>query len=500
MSEVLTMTTRELDKLRVIRQVLEHKLRWRDAAVQLRLSTRQIARWCLRVRTEGHKGIIHRLRGRPSNHQLAAGRLAQALELVQRHYPDFGPTFANEKLRERHHLVLSTGTLRQGMIATGLWRPRHRRCPHRAWRPRRACLGELVQLDGSDHPWFEARAPRCVLLLYIDDATSRLLEGEFVDVEDTLTLLRTTTTYLKRHGRPVAFYVDKDSIYRVNRQATIEEQLQDTAPLTQFTRAMAELGILVIPANSPQAKGRIERSFGTHQDRLVKELRLAGISTIPEANRFLRARYIPCHNARFAIEPANPTNAHRPLLPHHDLDAICSIQTTRTVDHDFTVRLQNRFFQLSPDQPVRIRPGDTVLIEQRLDGTTHLRAKGRYLRFEPIAKPAPRPSSVAALAPRHDRRRHGWVTRPAPTHPWKRAWSRRRQRQLVETAQARQGDTRMPPRVAIVDPGACQRPKTRRGLSRSASNGRYAPVHNVCTLPPDPHPKKTTTATHDISI
>ncbi len=427
MEELLTMTSRELDKLRVIRQVLEHKLRWREAAGQLRVSTRQIARLCGRVRTAGNQGILHRLRGRPSNHQLPAGRLAKALELVKTRYPDFGPTFATEKLHARHHLVLSPSTLRRGMIASGLWRPRHGKIRHRVWRPRRACVGELVQLDGSDHAWFEARGPRGVLLSYVDDATSRTLHGEFVEVEDTWTLLRTTKTYLQRFGRPLAFYVDKDSIYRVNRQATIEEQLQDTAPLTQFTRAMRELDIQVIPAHSPEAKGRVERSFGTHQDRLVKELRLARISDRVTATRFLRRRYLPRHNARYAVEPVNPTDAHRPLLPTDDLDAILSIQTVRTIERDFTVRLQNQFFQLLPQPPVRVRPGDTVLIEQRLDGTAHLRGKGRYLAFQAIAKTPPR-RAVAEESPRRDRRRHGWVTRPSPTHPWKTAWSRRQRR------------------------------------------------------------------------
>lgn len=418
MEERLTMTTRDLDRLKVIHQVLQRKLTWPHAAAQLARSVRQIGRWCARVRIDGHKGIVHRLRGRPSNHRLASGVIERAVELIRRHYPDFGPTFANEKLRSRHALVLSTSTLRRGMVAAGLWRARPPHIPHRAWRPRRACVGELVQLDGSDHAWFEARAPRCVLLLYIDDATSRLLYGEFVDVEDTVTLLRTTKTYLQQAGRPVAFYVDKDSIYRVNRQATIEEQLQDSAPVTQFTRAMQALGIEVIPAHSPQAKGRVERSFDTHQDRLVKELRLAGISTRDAANRFLQERYIPDHNARFAVEPANPTEAHRPVLKAHDLAAILSVQTTRTVERDFTVRLQNRFFQLGPQQPVRVRPGDTVLIEQRLDGTTHLRAKGRYLAVTPIAKPAPRPSPVAARAPRASRQSRS-PYRPPRTHPWK---------------------------------------------------------------------------------
>ena len=488
MEERVTMTTQELDRLKVIHQVLQRKLRWPHAAAQLALSIRQVGRLCARVRLEGHTGIIHRLRGQPSNHQLAAGRVERAVELVKARYPDFGPTFANEKLRERHQVVLSTWTLRQGMIRAGLWRPRRQTVTHRAWRPRRACVGELVQLDGSDHAWFEARAPRCVLLLYIDDATSRLLDGAFVNVEDTLTLLRTTRSYLRRHGRPVAFYVDKDSIYTVNRQATIEEQLQDSQPLTQFTRAMQALGITVIPAHSPQAKGRVERSFDTHQDRLVKELRLAGLSTRDAATRFLQERYIPDHNARFAVEPANPTDAHRPLLPTHPLDAICSIQTTRIVERDFTLRLQNRFFQLLPEQPVRVRPKDPVLIEQRVDGTTHLRCQGRYLAFQAIAKrPPQRPRLAVTTATVVMRPRPG--APPPRTHPWKEpSYVAMRRRQAA--AHARHGETPMPPPAVIVDPGVCQRPTTR---APSASNGRCAPVHTCCTLPPAPHPRTTTT-------
>lgn len=476
MEERVTMTTRELDRLKVIHQVLQHKLTWREAAAQLRLSIRQIGRWCGRVRTAGHSGIIHRLRGRPSNHRLPAKMLERALALVQRRYPDFGPTFAAEKLRERHRLVLSTETLRQGMMRAGVWKPRRQRPRHRTWRPRRACLGELIQLDGSDHAWFEDRAPRCVLLSYVDDATSRALAGEFVTVEDTVTLLRTTRTYLRRWGRPVAFYVDKDAVYRVNRQATIEEQLQDAAPLTQFTRAMRELGIEVISANSPEAKGRVERSFGTHQDRLVKELRLAGIHDREAANRFLRTRYVPAHNRRFAVEPANPMDAHRPLLASHDLAAILSVQTTRTVERDCTVRCQNRFFQLLAEQPVRVPPGTMVLIEQRLDGSVHLRAKGRYLAFQPIAKPTPRRPRVVVQATRA--RRSQGPYRPPSTHPWKdpTAAAMVRRKTLVH---ARHGDTRMPPSVGIVDP--------------AASTGRCAQVHTLCTLPPAPHPRTTTT-------
>jgi hypothetical protein len=419
MPEQLTMTTRELDRLRVVHQVLARKLTWPQAASQLGLSTRQLGRLCGRVRAEGHAGIRHRLRGRPSNHQLPATVLPQALALVRRHYPDFGPTFANEKLRQRHGLVLSTWTLRQGMLATGLWRPRRRRQePHRAWRPRRACVGELIQLDGSTHAWFEERAPACVLLLYIDDATSRLQYAEFVAVEDTWTLFRSTRTYLERFGRPGAFYVDKDSIYRVNRQATIEEQLQDRQTLTQFTRAMRELEITVIPAHSPQAKGRVERSFDTHQDRLVKELRLAAIATREAGTAFVNEVYIPAHNAAFAVEPASATSAHRPLLARHRLHEILTIRTPRVVAQDWTLRCQNHWFQLLPQQPVRLRPGDRLEVEQRLDGSTHLRAPtGQYLAYRPIPKPPPRRPPTLPV-----RLRTATARPQPPTHPWKRSY------------------------------------------------------------------------------
>ena len=418
MEERLTMTTRELDRLGVIRHVLEHRMTWLQAAEQLGLCRRQIGYLCTRVRTQGHRGIIHRLRGRPSNHRLAPGLVEQAVELVRTRYPDFGPTFANEKLRTVHRLSLSTFALRQGLIHAGLWRPRHQPVLHRTWRPRRACVGELIQLDGSVHAWFEDRGPACVLLLYIDDATSRCLDGEFVPSEDTRHLFQATERYVRRSGRPGAFYVDKDSIYRVNRQATIEEQLRDAQPLTQCTRAMTELDIQVLAAHSPQAKGRVERAFGTHQDRLVKELRLVQISTLPEANRFLQEVYLPAHHAAFAVAPANPTDAHRPLLQRHQLAEILSWRSDRTLLNDFTLRYEHQWFQIVRDQPVRVRPGARIAVERRLEGSTHLRFRDRDLNFVSIPKPVRPPVVVVGLPPR--RRAVAPATpRPAPTHPWK---------------------------------------------------------------------------------
>ena len=417
--DILTMSIKEIDKLKVIHEVLQKRLKQRQAARQLGISTRQVKRLCRRVRREGNRGLVHRLRGLPSNHQLKAGLLQEALGRVKALYRDFGPTLANEKLRKIHNIFMSPFTLRQGMIQACLWQPRKHKVKHRAWRERRACVGELEQLDGSPHDWFEGRAPRCVLLIFIDDATSRILHGEFIPVEDTVSLLRAVWAYLLLHGRPLSFYVDKDSIYKINRQVTIEEELRDEQPLTQFTRAMKELGIEVITAHSPQAKGRVERGFKTHQDRLVKELRLAGISTIEAANRFLKDVYIPDHNARCAVEPANPTNAHRPLLPSHRLEEILSIRTERVVANDFTLRYQNQFFQITEGQPVRVRPKDTVWVEIRLDGSKHIRFKDHYLHFKPIAKRPYKPFYAYKKAPPCVSKTKPY--RPPMSHPFKAA-------------------------------------------------------------------------------
>jgi len=411
----------DIDRLRAIRDVLDGKRTQIEAAAILGRSERQVQRLCAKVRNKGNRGILHGLRGQPSNNQLEPDLLEQALSAL--HHPrweDFRPTFVREKLAQHCGIKLSEGTVRKLMVVSGAWAVRRRGVRHRSWRQRRLCLGLLTQLDGSDHDWFEGRGPRCVLIIYIDDATSQILYGEFVDVEDTKTLMRTTRVYLERWGRPVAFYVDKDSIYKINRQASIEEQLRDESPTTQFTRAMGELGVDVICAHSPQAKGRVERGFGTHQDRLVKELRLRGISSKEAANRYLWDEYIPEHNARFAVEPASSSDMHKPLLASHKLDEILCLRVERTVYQDFVVRFQSRYFQLLAEQPVRLRPKDKLFVEVRLDGTTHLRAKGCELKFKTIEKPPRKPQETFKPEQWVERpkRRHG----PAASHPWKRSY------------------------------------------------------------------------------
>ena len=376
MEEQLVMSNVEIDRLHVIKDVLEGKVRWKEASERLDLCMRQIGNLCQSVRVKGNRGVMHGLKGKASNNRIAADVLQEAIGHIKKRYADFGPTFANEKLHEIHGIRISTPTIRKAMITEDLWKKRVSKARHRAWRARRSSVGMLVQLDGSIHDWFEGRGPKCVLLIYIDDATSRIMHGEFVDSEDTINLLRTTKGYLLAYGRPNTFYVDKDSIYVINRQATIEEQLRDSTALTQFTRAMGELNIKVLPAHSPQAKGRVERSFGTHQDRLVKELRLAGISDIVAANRFLTEVYIPRHNARFAQDPAKKRDVHRRLLVSHNLDVILSLRSERIVGNDWTIRYKNSFFQLLPKQPVRIRPKYRITVEIWLDGSLHLRFKG----------------------------------------------------------------------------------------------------------------------------
>ena len=420
----LNMSMNERDKLHAIRNVLERRITQAEAAKILRRSERHVRRLCARVRERGARGIVHGLRGLASNNRLDEEVLGRALSAL--HDPEwkgFGPTYAQQKLDELHGIMLGTETVRKLMILTNLWEARRRGVTHRAWRERRACVGMLVQLDGSPHDWLEGRGAWCVLIIYIDDATSRILYGEFVHVEDTLTLMRTTKTYIERWGRAVAYYVDKDSIYTINRQAAVEEDLRDEQPMTQFTRAMSELGIEVILANSPQAKGRVERGFRTHQDRLVKELRLAGISTMEQANNFLWKVYIPDHNRRYSIDPAEPVDVHRPLLPGHDLASSLSIQIQRQVQNDFTIQHRKQFFQLEENQPVRLHRKAEITVEERLDGSMHLVFKKKQLKFKAIEKRPARPVVARKSAGTASVSRR--PCKPAWNHPWRNVGQKR---------------------------------------------------------------------------
>jgi transposase len=384
-------------------------------------TVRTVARRLERYRSEGDAGLVHRARGRPSPRRLPAAVRQQAVALVAEHYADFGPTLAAEKLAERHDLGLSRESLRRLMIGAGLWQPRARKVKHRQWRARRRCLGELVQVDTSIHDWFEGRGPQVVLISLIDDATSRVFR-RFYPTDSTVTNMTHLRDYLARYGRPVALYGDGASHFVSHQAPTVDEQLAAQQPLTQIGRALRELDIAWIPAHSPQAKGRIERSFKTAQDRLVKELRLAGINDLATANDFLEEYDQRVTNQRFAIAPACDLDAHRPL-DGHDLSAILSLQEQRTITRDHCLRYDRQRYQI-PRTAARAGMVDSkVTVEERLDGTRHFRWRGHYLPCRPA--PAPPPTGAAGaptvgLGPPSGAPARPAPPQPKPDHPWKR--------------------------------------------------------------------------------
>ncbi len=337
MVAVLSMSKQEFSRLDVLLRVQSGRLRVSDACVLIGLQRRQVFRLLRGLKQDGTTSLLSKRRGRPSNHRLPAEVRTLALSIVRERYSDFGPSLAAEKLAEHHGCSVSRETLRGWMIADGLWQDRRHRLPspHQP-RRRRDCLGELVQIDGSEHAWFEDRGPPCTLLAFVDDATSRLMQLRFVASESAFDYFRTTRAYLEEHGKPVAFYSDKHGIFRVN-----SKEAAGGEGVTQFGRALLALNIDIICANSPQAKGRIERAFGTLQDRMVKELRLAGVSSIAAANAWLPG-FITAYNTRFGRDPANAKNLHRPLAQADDLDEILAWREERTVTHNLTLHYDRK--------------------------------------------------------------------------------------------------------------------------------------------------------------
>ena len=341
--ELLTMSNQELDRLAVIQRVMEKQLTQVGASTQLGVTTRQLRRWIQAYRTDGAKALISKKRGKPSNRAYADSLKTDVIRLIKAHSHDFGPTLIAEKLAQKHGIQLSRETLRQWLMDADIWCDRRRR-RERVYQPRyrRDCLGELIQIDGSTHHWFEDRGPKCTLLVYIDDATGRIMELRFTDSESNFDYFHSTQRYLEQHGKPVAFYSDKHSVFRVNQTGATSG-----TGLTRFGRALHELNIDIIYANSSQAKGRVERMNKTLQDRLVKELRLEGINSIAQANAYLPT-FIKEINAKFAKEPANTTNLHRALTDLDQLDEILSWQEDRTVSNSLTVQYDRVLYLLEP--------------------------------------------------------------------------------------------------------------------------------------------------------
>ncbi len=310
MSAILSLSHEELSRLHVLEELKAKRIKQRHAAEQLGLSIRQVKRLVRAFNRHGAKGLISKQRGQRGHHQLPREVKAQAVELLHHVYADFGPTLAHEKLTEVHHLQLGLETVRQLMVDEGLWKPRRARRPVvHPLRERRARWGELVQIDGSPFAWFEDRAPACTLLVFIDDATSQLMELRVVDAETTFSYFEATEEYLRRYGKPVAFYSDKLGVFRVNLPNSLTGE-----GTTQFGRALYQLGIQLLCANTPQAKGRVEKANQTLQDRLVKEMRLRGLATMAEGNAYL-PEFREDYNRRFAVSPRSAENAHRPCCP-----------------------------------------------------------------------------------------------------------------------------------------------------------------------------------------
>ncbi len=373
---VLVMSRTEIDRMAVLRDLAEKRLKVSEAAARLRLCPRQVRRLAKAYLAQGPAALISRRRGQPSNRRYPAELREKAIEIIRERYADFGPQLASEKLSALHDIRLCRETVRSWMMAEGLWKDRKQRMkPVHQPRHRRNSVGELVQIDGSDHFWFESRGPRCTLLVYIDDATSRLMHLQFVETESAFDYFTATRAYIERHGKPVAFYSDKHSTFRVNKGDALGGN-----GMTQFGRALHELNIDIICANTSQAKGRVERANLTLQDRLVKELRLAGISTRAAGNAFL-PQFIAAHNARFARPPFNDKDLHRLLADHESIDDAFAWKEERTVSNSLTLQYDKVIFILEPNDLTRGLARNRVTVVDYPDGRLAIRHKGVDLPY-----------------------------------------------------------------------------------------------------------------------
>ncbi|HEY4085018.1 MAG TPA: ISNCY family transposase [Bryobacteraceae bacterium] len=388
------MTQRDRDRLVVLKKAQKKLITQNQAAKELELSERHIRRLLVRLREAGDKSVIHGLRGRESNRKLSAEKREKAVRILSAEvYRGFGPTLASEYLAKKHKLTIGRETLRQLMRQAGLWRSRGQKVEAvHHWRQRRSSRGEMVQWDTSDHDWLEGRGERFYLIHMIDDATSELL-ARFVPSDSTEQNMRLLQTWLERHGRPQSFYTDKASLFHntpkvLRNQKELARDELDPLPPTQIGRALREMNIVWIAAHSPQAKGRVERSFGTAQDRLVKGLRVAGACTLDQANHYLETEFLPWWNQHLVVAPATAADAHRPLTPDCDLAAVLSIVETRQVNNDYTIQFQGQFYRIASSSIVAGLRGAPVRVEKRLDGEICMRFRERYLDVTAVERRA----------------------------------------------------------------------------------------------------------------
>jgi len=410
----ITMSLPEVKKYDIIKKVLNKELNGSEAAELLNLTSRHIRRLKKKVGNSGIKALVHGNRGKPGNRRIPDKERKRIAALIKSKYPDFGPTLATEKLAELDKVECSRGAIRSIMIKEEIWKPKlKQKEAHREWRQRKAAKGELVQYDGSYEHWFEDRGGEVCLLASIDDADSevRARFDEHEGVEPTFNFWR---DYIEHFGKPNAIYVDKFSTYSMNHKLAKENP--DT--LTQFERAMEELNSGIIHAHSPQAKGRVEKLFKTLQDRLIKELRLASISTIKEANEFLEKIFLPKFNARFMVEPRSQANLHKKLNEQEKkkLDSIFSRQYQKVVMNDFTVSYKKNCYQLEKIQPVTICKRDVITVEERMDRTIQIRFRGKYLNYRLLPEKPKKMNGKNSLQ---------WVIPkstahvPSADHPWR---------------------------------------------------------------------------------
>ena len=407
--ELITLTKKEHERLAVIRQIMKRELKQKVAAELLGLSTRQVRNLVRKVERDGAKGLAHGNRGKPSPKRMAQALVDRIVALVRERYRDFKPKFAAEKLWKRDKIKVSDEKMRQIMIEAGLWRVHRHKSEVHPWREPKAYYGEMVQMDGSHHAWLEARGPKLVLMGMVDDARNRFY-GRFYAYEGVFPAMNVLEGYIRRYGLPRSLYVDKHSTYKTVRHPSEDELLKGEEASTQFERATQELGIKLIHAHSPQAKGRIERAFATLQDRLVKELRLASVSTLDEANRFLDG-YLPRFNTQFEREPREPQDLHRPLPKGLKFEEIFCLKTVRMILDGYIIRWKGRRFAI--EEPTRRMLGKPALVMLHFDGRMIIRYEGRDLGYREIAE---RPKRIPAV-PVVRLKQPKYI--PPATHPWK---------------------------------------------------------------------------------
>ena len=406
--DIIMLSQKELKRLHVIQKVLDGVLKQVEVAEMLSLSDRQLRRLIKKVRIEGNNGIAHKSRGRASNRKSAKKTKDRVIKFYREKLKGFGPTLAAEKLSEMAGIHISDETLRLWLIETGDWEKVRKVRAHRRWRERKHYFGEMIQIDGSHHDWFEGRGSKCVLMGYIDDATGRVF-GRFYEYEGTIPAMESFKGYIRKYGIPLSVYLDKHTTYKSPAKATVEDELNGTEPLSEFERALKELGVEVRHAHSPQAKGRIERLFKTFQDRVVKEMRLKEICTIEEANKFLQG-YLPEYNRRFTVQSKKTGNLHRKVPKGMPLDGILCIKTERVLRNDLTISYDGNLYQVMDKTNAK-----KVMVEKRINGTMAIIHNGNRLRFKEITeRPEKENKKPSILIPRKTKK---YI--PPPDHPWR---------------------------------------------------------------------------------